>query len=427
MDGLLSVAEANERISPLAAYIFKHRYSHHRFLISRENNLRFKKESPKPINIFGIEIHLDKKKKEPANYWIYNDGDFAFRDYNTTLMIFKHFGDAIRKLDVNYDGMQHGQANRDTQLFNNYSAHSIEEIQFVNYEIYNLKLITRPLTNAKIVKFIRSGGNNINEPYPMELFPAVERLIPDYSYTNISNFDFHMPNLKHFYARQSFYEIGQQVGISWGKYLIKLTEFAGVLSNNSHLRSIEMEFDPVIRTEYFEIVKVMLPKLENLTVHRFEVKQNFSMDSVTTFSMKYDEYYLVGCPPDNLTFPNLQNLFVSGVTRLNEWHGFFVKHNFLSRFNVKVHHLHDAKFTQITALTNQLSNLIELTVSLSIFDMNYIDSIRNLLDRHTHLELFKLSGAYCIDFDPVRKNLEEYGVDRTWHITTTNSSISLRR
>lgn len=407
---LLNAANASKRIAPAAADVFKRKFSQYRIVIT--HNFTF--PEPKPTGIISnalSQIGLAKMSPKGSVVQVPEYFELKIEDYHMIVKTFRHFGAVISKLillnncDPKHKQLRRIQCRFLGELISNYTSECLIQLEFDMCSEKIMNSITMPLASVESVSF----GQQLNVEKSVfrmnELFPSVERLFLNHYYTEVDNFNCHMPKLKFLYIR--------------GGYLMhtifknpKQSTDENMFTKNRQIQNISLYNTP---PEYIETLNKLLPNLENLTLsfHWLHGAQ-LRFDNVTSFCMES-----LLSPPNILHFPKLQTFSINNKPKqLSVWQAFLREHKFLTRFHLKYVDLNDREF-EIFAV--ELPNLVELSVWLRV-GFIHVNDIVDLLAHHEKLMTFKLISDNVTNKHLIQKDLIQ--LEDKWHIQIVHSKSS---
>lgn len=341
---LINVAQVNEEFSTFAASVFFRKYSQLQVVIYESFLLPL--DERELLNV--VEMRIDTDTIEQVNKGLQNRAlkfsktQIVLENGDLILKIFKHFGHMIKKFKfMTHSSAQPLQSEFIGKLISKYSSESILDIEFENNAEIVLDHITKPLINVENVTFIEV---NLSCSRSNELFRNAHRLsLFSLADSDLANFDYHMPNLKHVEMER----LSAQHNSS---------AFPDFIVINPHIRSLSLYG---ASSEFVRSVSVHLPQLETLTLSTFELQNgDIQFENVITFAIGLRAGYFTS--PKNLHFPRLQTLHMQyKQKRFVEWLDFLREHNHLRQLFLETYEMNDSHFQQLTA---NLSNLVKMTI-----------------------------------------------------------------
>lgn len=267
------------------------------------------------------------------------------------------------------------------QLVNKYCLESLIEIEilFKDSKFNSLKYASEPFKNVQRVSF---GGYipRINDIISMnETFPALRNLSLAVYSTNNEYINCFFPHLKnvHLFVYDIDYvdellRINPQIqNIEWGK------------ANKETLRKLNTMFPQL---KYLSLESIGSSEDDN------DDEEEICFNNVTTFIMNHSYRNSA----KNLSFPMLQEFRLDfNQERTVDWVDFLKKHNHLTRFHLKYsYYISDEQFKE---LTEQLPNLVEMSVKHVKAVGNSIGADTIIRFIETHEQLCKFSSFACSD------------------------------
>lgn len=427
----MNLAKVNTNFAAIASHAFRYKYPDRP--ISIEGNFRYPNETLdrwvtlKPLKVAGFSIEVQPvadglqrlcQKKKPA--YELKEKEIVINDYYMMIDVFKYL--RVPNAAFLYRRFKTNQTKIMDQLISNYSE-SLEKVTFEYCTENSLEFITKPLVNAKIVKFRYSTDRFSHETLQIHvLFPAIEELHLAMWATNLDYFASHMPNLRHLYMQ------GEEHRYTTYEHFNTGINYVHVMRRNPQLRSVEAGD---IRGKYIEVMGSLLPNLQMLTLSRFKMEFHVWFENVTTFTARfasnlltYDHY---PDTPKYLHFPKLEKLEFqlirsTGWEHIPEWIQFLENHRQVSRFVLICKAFSDEGFEQLMA---ELPNLVNMTMDIKE-DAQVIGSnvIVKLLESHENLLQFHLiyrdisMKASQADFDRL---------DYKWIVQETENGFFFKR
>lgn len=224
---LLNVAKMNSKFATLTAYAFRYKYPNRPIHI--KDDFRFPNET--------------ELIEEPIAPYRELKRGIIINDYYTIIYVFKYlyvsnvvFNYGTSYMSIHSSRWSHhiNQAKFMGELISNYSE-SLKEVSFEWCSKNSLEFITKPLCNAKVVRFLDSSPRFSNETLPInKLFPSIEKLYLEMEAKNLDYFDSHMPNLWHLYIR------GESRGDTATEHFKTGLTYRHLMDRNPQIRSIIM-------------------------------------------------------------------------------------------------------------------------------------------------------------------------------------------
>lgn len=339
-DDLLHMVQINGKFSPLAANVYRRKYSYLPLKIEYRADFEF-------IINHKVEILLG--------------------DYISIMNTFNHFGRVIKKIILTIDEESEGWKDRIGNLISTYLTEALVDITFERKAYKLLDYITKSLVNVENVTF-RPNFAKFETPISRfgEIFPSVRRL-----YLNLLNendvvkFDLHMPHLQH---------------ISFGRFWEE-TRFPDVISKNPQIRSITLT---EAKLEFLQKTNRLLPHLQTLRLEHFRLESgSIQFKNVTTLEIAY------GYSPINLHFSRLQTLYMDDVL-FSDQLTFVNEHNELNHLHLKYTQMEDSQFHQLIA---NLTDLKEITLEFSsVWTSQDVstNAIVELMETHDNVRQFSI-------------------------------------
>lgn len=339
-DDLLHLAQINEKFSPLAADVYRRKYSH------------------LPLK---IEYRAD------FEFIVHHKDEILLGDYNSIMSTMKYFGHVIKSMKFGIDHEPKDWKDRIGNLISMYLSETPVDITFERKAYTLLDSITNPLVNVETVRF-KPNFNEFETPIPRfgDIFPSVRRLYLNHlNEKDVDKFDIHMPHLQH---------------ISFGRFR-KETRFPGVISKNPQIRSISLD---EAKLEFLQKTNSLLLQLETLRLEHFKLEsESIQFENVKTFEIAY------GHTLANLHFPLLRTLYTEDVL-FAEQLTFLNEHNKLNRLHLKYTQMVDLQFHQLTANLNDLEEVTLEFRSLWTPQAVSTNAIIEFLERHEYVKQFSV-------------------------------------
>lgn len=320
---LLNLCQLNEKNALLATIEFKRKYANHKFVIyydfpmpievkpvtkimlNAAANMKAKSEK-----VFDLFKWFDSKKEEkvpepmtapkpPARpKYIERGQEIRMCDHEMILKTFNCFGHLITRLWlISIKNSTDSQAQFVGELISNKSSTSLLEVH-IQTGIFNaakiLNFITKPLANAKTVIFQGYFFNPGDKGLEMhEQFPAVDRLYLECVFSGFDCIGARSPHLKHLHVKF-------HANSGYDFMLSKNCR------SNAFIRTIELDFNIRMPSNYIESLSALVPNLETLILRDFQpIKHQTCFANVTTLFVTSAR-----SSPHNLYFPKLQNLSI---------------------------------------------------------------------------------------------------------------------
>lgn len=414
-DDLLSVAQINDELSPLAADVYRRKYSHSRIEVGNYFYYSDKRyELIELLNVTGIKIDTDTLEQilkeeslvvnAKSNIEICDD-HIDVNHYDDVLKTFKHFGHVMKKLKcISTSKAPVWQQQLVGYLISKYSSESLIDVEFEGNPDELWQHITKPLNNVENVRYIQ----NTLEPRIMiisfcDLFPTVHRLhLHGWTHYNLPNFHCHMPHLEHFSMIQS----------NNGSF------YREILRKNPQIQSLNLDN---VQSEFVHEINILLPQLETLELSRCRVRSgSIQFENVTTLRLG-DAAFV---SPENLHFPQLKSLIIDyNYLYFDEYQSFLNEHRHLNRLHMKGYFKDGPQFQQLTA---NLRDLLEVTLEYPC----YVDFFRDL-NSNTIVEFLRshdhVNQLNVIDFSIEWKTKLQEELQHEWSSRIIENGLSFER
>lgn len=184
---LLNMAQINGNLSTLAAGVFRRKYSQWPIDVNGLD-LQLPDELKQMMNESGMQIDADAFDRMESNLNITTENVYnslRISDFNTILMVFKHFGHEIKRMRIETASWNPPfQQSFIGYLISRYSSDSLVEIHFDKRTDILLEYITKPLINVEDVTF----SYYFNGFHP-DFVQRVQTLLPQMKRLRISQFE----------------------------------------------------------------------------------------------------------------------------------------------------------------------------------------------------------------------------------------------
>lgn len=397
-EDLLKMAQVNQSMHHFAIDVFRRKFSKKKIVVY---NYFVDEETEKdPGSLVKTLTRLGFTEKRAANSAciVSNDSIEIMTDLRMSLNLFKYFGSFIRNLKLVIANTESNDSKKLIQFVNKYCSELLVELELDVSEGNAFQYMEKPFKSVEHL-FLRDFIPNIGtEARPMsQTFPALcaLSLVP---LRMIGNYiDCHLPYLEHLYLDVNYCDI-----------------IADLLTKNSQVRSIEVI---PATSQYLQNLNAKLPNLQQLAVWDFEMThKKIQFENVKKFIAKSSLN-----PPKNIQFPKLQELHINfGACHFKEWNNFLKNHNNLSHLQLMYWDLDDKKFE---SLTDNLSNLVEMTILRFKGNFIGIHSILRFLHKHERLLKFNLDDACEKETYEVIRERFEY----KWEIRNFRKGLSLEQ
>lgn len=406
---LLSVAQMNVRLSRLAAYMVKRKYSNHEIIVwNRDMELVERDSIGDSISNALIQMNVKGKKEsiKIEKSYIYIQDKFIVKTfkyldvYNLRLGYFNSF----RYVYGSNRAIQSMGA-----IISKYACDTLEKIEFKMSECV-IKHITKPLVNVKSVSFSGSMYEYKTESIPINrIFPSMHRLNLNALMQGNDFLDHHMPQLMHLQTNRFDMDC----------------DVTQLIRKNAQIISFETY---LTNGDYLEKLNKFLPNLDTLILSSFNLGvQPLRFENVTKFTVK-----LSANPLDRLHFPKLNDLHL----RLNEhepldvWSNFLQNHQHVTKFSLDGFNYVDY---DIDRFIGQLPHLVELKLQLTEGEIRNADIISDFhsnsfiksLEKHETLQVFFLISDCKRDRELIRKTFGR--MHDQWHIKIIPMGLSFKR
>jgi len=199
---------------------------------------------------------------------------------------------------------------------------------------------------------------------------------------------------------------------------IRWSSFENVIIKNPQIRSIDL-YDP--HQDFLHNMSVLLPKLEHLTLSRYDLKNvSIEFKNVTTFVVNngYNR------SPENFHFPRLQTLHIDTdwYPLFYKWVNFLNEHKQLSQLQLRHFGLDDLQFKH---LTSNLTNLVEITLWAKYSETLYVlstDCIVEFVKSHEQLKILNI-----FDYPKQCERELQYQLKLEWNMQIVDRGLSFER
>lgn len=371
---LIQMAETNSKYNYLAHEEFRRNYRNHEIRISKCNHQ------------FRVRNNADTKyivvSEEMAPSLLRTFGcDIK------SLFIFNHFISRNRSASIN-------------RIANEYASKSVTQLDVGSIHEDTLKQFTGPFENVEYVKcsiHTKSLPTNIM-PFN-RLFPKLCSLkIVLYNDLDYNFIDCAFQHLWHL-----------DITIDYNQIKKRDHQINELLRKNPQIKSINAKhFSP----DFIIVINEHFPNLEILMIEDFTVQphQTVHFAGVKYFQLETDEPIAL----DRLSLPQLDAIDMHyNPSALDEWSGFFRRHEHLSRFYMELHENGDE---HIVPITSMLRNLTEITIT-SVY-RGIDEAILSAIIRN-HERLMKLEISiphYNNEFMPIYIEDLRKSFGREWHV-----------
>lgn len=413
-DDLVNATKINEKLSSVAADVFRYKYSrksiviHDRFSLSNNSDELF--------DVTGMEI--DSETIEDENLYLemptfnvkFSENAIELDYGGEILNLFKYFGDEIKKLVSQIEWADSNScAEIIGRLISKYSSESLVDLTVEVSEENVLEFVTKPLINVQNLELtLRDRNTNLKSYQLNELFPALRSLtiFQLFDFDESVFFDYHIPNLEHLDIRGSYNEY---------------KTYSGLISNNPQIRTLSLTN---ARAEYVEKVSANLPQLETLTLKKFILQnERIRFENVTTLTMSYG--YGVSSIQANLEFPRLQTLSIEFDLgqHFAKHYSFLKELRHLKHLDLTFEDINDSQFKE---LTQNLTSLVQLDLHHHWNGRRYTElsakSITEFLETHD-----KVQQLNVINFvDKFKLNIQKE-LERDWDMEINGVELSFKR
>lgn len=348
MKDLVNVAQIGGKLSRVADYVYRRKYSNSRVVVTDKYYVSIELEKL----LTGAEINtetFERINRDPSHVpdqfkQIIAYGDYIELGYYDGIVnTFMHFGHLIKKVIYKTEEWaKPSQTEIIGYFINKYGSESLTTIDFEHSPDKLLKYITEPLISVEhvILKHCHRGYDNPITQF-CERFPSLRRLDMGYlSEHDLASFDCYMPNLEHFSMLRSYND--------------EDCPLPGIIKTNPQIRSVHLAH---VQPEFVQNLTIALPNLETLELSEFECRCNLSIqfENVTTF------IYGFGILPSCLHFPRLKSLRFEYVHHQPTFNylPFLNGHRHLKHVHMKGNVFGNTAFQQLTA---NLTDLVEISV-----------------------------------------------------------------
>lgn len=409
-ESLLNMAQTCKFYSNFAAEVFRRKFTDKTFVIDYYSSLNLRKY---------LEIGVGNVQKVWNRFTKYEDessdihGEYIeINRFDMILNTLRYFGKDIRKLKITIDNADSKESKIIRNFVNKYCSDAMIEFGLQIDKGNAINFLTKTFRNVQKVSFknklpVRGeNGLSMNETFPALRILSLHR--------NSGNCDYlknRLPSLEH-------------VQINIGRFNSDLF-IRKIFRANRNIRSVSLsEAWPALLRK----VNNLLPNLEYLSVGTFEMyngDEQIRFENVREFSVSGT----LGSSL-NILLPNLQELTIflhdprtgeAIVEGLGEpvgdidWTDFMENHNHLRRFNLEYSRIiEQSKYFLI--LTDDLTNLEEMTVSSLHGEFIYIGAIERFIETHGRLVRFELQDCPDSDKEILREKFANAWNIRTLHL-----------
>lgn len=376
LEDFLTLVKTNSHLSFLAGNSFRRRYRNYKFTILNGSASGF------------VENHFDKHVE------IY--------DLPSTVEILKNFGHWINRLDIQNSNISMDFSITIDQLINRHCAGSLKYLNLGYLDEYTLGYLTQPFKKVEELT-LSVKGNAIRSGFLLfnRLFPRLRhlRLILN------SNIDYSFITFEYPHLDYLSMVVSNDV---WKRK----ERIEGLLRKNPQIRSIKIQYGPM---DYAKDINQFLPKLENLSLHTFDLGKNYvHFENVRNFVLSTRSPRSI----ENLSFARLETLKMEYSSAFfDEWVAFFKQHSNLSSLHLTDYYSEGS--VPLVELTTELPNLNEVVMECS----NSIgaEAIGEFIKSHRKLTKFQFSFNEFAhdDVEVLKKRFE-----RDWHIHYFTNSFS---
>lgn len=370
---LLSTAKADTKLSCTASNVFHRRYLNYSIEISRDDVDEVVKFDISPVG---------KTMK------IY--------DYEMSVNILKYFMCVIQKLVIKNELLEISHSTIINDLINKHSTQLTTSLKLSTLQEDTLAQYTAPFDGVEDFECtikVKQIGTNIL-PFN-RLFPKLKRLTLRLEFgVDFYYIDCELPHLVHL-AIVVYQDAKKQQN-----------SIDGLLRKNAQIKSIVSYGIPA------KIINKLLVKLENLTLHKFDVgSDRLCFENVKHFhSLDVSDHSI-----DKLSFPCLETLsstiFHYSRSYLDAWMRFFKNHTNLTKLHVN--EFHTTKRAKLLELTDGLINLVELKMeSCNVIDT---ENMTIFIEKHPKLMKFDFSVLDYKKNRSVFRNIRER-LCSEWHV-----------
>lgn len=397
-ESLLNMAQTCKFYSNFAPEVFKRKFSDKTFVIDYYSSSNLRKYLEIGVgNVQKVLERLTKYEDESNDI----QGEYIeINQFDMILNTLRYFGKNIRKLKITIDNADSKESKIIRNFVNKYCSDAMIEFGLQIDRGNAINFLKKTFKNVQKVSFKNKlpvqgeNGLSMNETFPALRILSLHR--------NSGTCDFlknKFPFLEH-------------VQINIGRFSSDLF-IRKIFRANRNIRSISLsEAWPALLRK----VNNFLPNLEYLSVGTFEM---YNGDEEIRFE-KVREFSVRGSLGSslNILLPNLQELticlfephtgeaIVEGLGEpVGDWTEFMENHNHVRRFNLEYSRIFEqSKYFVI--LTEDLTNLEEMTVSSLHGEFIYIGAIVRFIETHGRLVRFELEDCPDSDKEILREKFQ---------------------
>lgn len=363
---LLSVAQTNEKLSSLAAAVFKQKYSNMTVIIS-----------------YGLGYHefLDR---------------IDIVDPEMSLQTLKHFGHMIQTLRLTIPKIETNQTKLLVQKVNEICSESLKtfalEVPY-GYTLHDIKVPFKNVERLVLVQHLPLIGSNCLTMNAT--FPAVRQIsFRTFYFDKMDKISGYFPHLEHID--------------------LLISDISGVeelLKANSHIRSIYLAETPF---GFMKTINRLLPNLEVLICDEMKhLPIPVRFENVRRFELRgsYDS-------PEKMIFPKLREVSMNLRTeRYDDWVTFLRNHDQVTKFHLTGIELPNSQFEGLTAV---LPTIEDMTISTLI--MSEIDKgvLFRFFENHSQLLRFEIDHLSGENKETLRNKF-----DMEWTFSDTNQKSGI--
>lgn len=357
-------------------------------------------------NIYKIAIVSSAKPDASPIQLIQESHRFEINDFPTAVKIIRHFGHFINWLEIQNHDIQKNHSRTIGRLLNKYCVDTLHHLDLGFIKCDTFEQFTAPFDNVTELSLIVETKNGKSGNLPMnEMFPSLQRLkVTLYADVDYKFLYCNFTNLRNLI-------IGASKNI-WNKK----DRVEQLLQMNSHIRHLNIRDFP---KDYVRNISRILPNLEELTLHEFDIKNEpLCYEQLKKLNLYVASPYSIG----QLSLPRLESFSMFYTSNLlTKWKEFFENHQ-----NIK--HLHLIEYNigmsvPLAELTKNLNDLIEVT--LECRSRVRAQTIIKFVESHAKLMKFELIN------DTFRKNslnVLENKLSNEWNFqNSTRASVLLER